>query len=137
VPVPGRGTARFQPLWIADLARIVVEALARPATIGRSFDLGGPRYWTYREITREVMRGMARRGIIVPMPVRLIALVAGAAERLHLPFPAATDQLRQLRLDNIGPLGAIEQEFGFAPADMEGRLGYLRRRLRDQEPSPA
>ena len=71
------------------------------------------------------------------MPVPLIALVAGVAERLHLPFPAATDQLRQLRLDNIGPLGAIEHEFGFAPADMEGRLGYLRRRLRDQEPSPA
>lgn len=136
VPVPGRGTARFQPLWIADLARIVVEVLAHPeATTGRSLDLGGPRYWTYREITREVMRGMGRRGIIVPMPVPLIALVAGTAERLHLPFPAATDQLRQLRLDNIGPLGAIEREFGFAPADMAGRLGYLRRRVPDQEPA--
>jgi hypothetical protein len=80
---------------------------------------------------------MGRRGIIVPMPVPLIALAAGAAERLRLPFPAATDQLRQLRLDNIGPIGLIEREFGFAPADMAGRLDYLRLRMRDQEPTRA
>jgi NADH dehydrogenase len=137
VPVPGRGTARFQPLWIGDLARIVVAALADPdQTVERAFDLGGPRYWTYREITRAVMQAMGRPGIIVPMPVPLISLVAGAAERVRLPFPAATDQLRQLRLDNIGPLDAVAANFGFEPTDMAGRLGYLRRRLHDQEPAP-
>jgi NADH dehydrogenase len=102
--------------------------------VRRSFELGGPRYWTYREITREVMRAMGRPGIIVPMPVPLISLVAGAAEFVRLPFPVATDQLRQLPLDNIGPLDAVVREFGFDPADMAGRLGYLRRRRRDQEP---
>ncbi|HEU0236117.1 MAG TPA: complex I NDUFA9 subunit family protein [Candidatus Limnocylindrales bacterium] len=138
VPVPGRGTARFQPLWIGDLARIVVETLANPeATVGRSFDLGGPRCWTYREITRAVMQAMGRPGIIVPMPVPLISLVAGVAERVRLPFPAATDQLRQLRLDNVGPLDGVAASFGFEPVDMAGRLGYLRRRLRDQEPTIA
>jgi NADH dehydrogenase len=136
VPVPGWGTARFQPLWIADLARIVVAVLERPeTTVGRSFELGGPRYWTYREITREVMRAMGRPGIIVPMPVPLISLVAGAAELVHLPFPVATDQLRQLRIDNVGPLDALEREFGFAPAAMDGRLGHVKRRVRDQEPT--
>lgn len=136
VPVPGGGTARFQPLWIGDLARIVVATLANPeATVGRSFDLGGPRFWTYREITRAVMQAMGRPGIIVPMPVPLISLVAGVAERVRLPFPAATDQLRQLRLDNVGPLDGVAAAFGFEPVDMAGRLGYLRRRLRDQEPA--
>jgi len=136
VPVPGRGMARFQPIWIGDLARIVVATLANPdTTVRRSFDLGGPRSWTYREITRAVMQAMGRPGIIVPMPIPLISLVAGAAERLRLPFPAATDQLRQLRLDNVGPLDGVAANFGFEPVDMAGRLGHLRRRLRDQEPT--
>ena len=136
VPVPGRGMARFQPIWIGDLARIVVATLANPdTTVRRSFDLGGPRSWTYREITRAVMQAMGRPGIIVPMPIPLISLVAGTAERLRLPFPAATDQLRQLRLDNVGPLDGVAENFGFEPVDMAGRLGYLRRRLRDQEPT--
>jgi uncharacterized protein YbjT (DUF2867 family) len=129
VPVPGTGTSRFQPLAVGDLARIFDD----PSTIGRSYELGGPRYWTYREITREVLAGMRARRAIVPVPVPLIGLVAGTAERVRLPFPVATDQLRQLRLDNIGPLDLIDRAFGFEPTPMEGNLDYLRSRKRDQE----
>jgi nucleoside-diphosphate-sugar epimerase len=134
VPVPGRGTSRFQPLWIGDLARVVALCLERPETAGRSCELGGPRVWTYREITAEVLRGMGSRRAIVPVPVPLIALVGGVCEAVHLPFPVASDQLRQLRLDNVGPVDGVERSFGFAPRDMAGNLGYLRRRKGDQEP---
>jgi NADH dehydrogenase len=132
VPVPGRGDSRFQPIHADDVARIVVDALADPGTIRQSFDLGGPRYWTYREITAEVLEAMGKKRKIVPMPVALIRLVAGAAEFMHVPFPAATDQLRQLRLDNIGPLDTIPERFGFEPRDMAGALEYLRLPKHDQ-----
>ncbi len=132
VPVPGRGDARFQPIHTGDVATVVVRALADPATIGQSFDLGGPRYWTYKEITHEVLGALGKRRVIVPMPVALIRLVAGASELVHIPFPVATDQLRQLRLDNIGPLDLIPSRFGFEPRPMEGALGYLQTRQRDQ-----
>ncbi|MEO8438545.1 MAG: hypothetical protein ABI562_08785, partial [Chloroflexota bacterium] len=102
-----------------------------------SFELGGPRYWTYREITREVINALGKRRAIVPMPLPLIRLVAGTAERVHIPFPVATDQLRQLRLDNIGPLDLIPTRFGFEPRPMEGALGYLKTRQRDQLARPA
>ncbi len=137
IPVPGNGRARFQPLAVTDLARIVRLCFERPSTIGRAFELGGPGYWTYREITAEVLRATGRHRRIVPMPLPLIRLVAGAAEVMHLPFPVATDQLRQLRLDNVGPLDGVEREFGFAPRAMDGQLGYLRRRRRDQDPAAA
>ncbi|MFL5717798.1 MAG: complex I NDUFA9 subunit family protein [Chloroflexota bacterium] len=127
VPVPGNGRSRFQPIHSDDVATVVVRALADPATtVGQSFDLGGPRYWTYREITAEVASALGKRRLIVPMPVPLIRLVAGASELVRLPFPVATDQLRQLRLDNIGPLGLVPERFGFEPRPMEGALGYLR-----------
>jgi hypothetical protein len=60
------------------------------------------------------------------MPVPLISLVARASELVRLPFPVASDQLRQLRLDNIGPLDLVERAFGFAPRPMNAGLGYLR-----------
>jgi uncharacterized protein YbjT (DUF2867 family) len=127
VPVPGRGDARFQPIHVDDVGRVAAASFADPGTIGHSFELGGPRIWTYREITEEVLRALGKRRLILPMPVPLIRLVAGTAETLHLPFPVATDQLRQLRLDNIGPLDVIPTRFGFDPRDMAGQLGYLRR----------
>jgi NADH dehydrogenase len=132
VPVPGDGKSRFQPIFVGDVATIVVRSLADPATIGGTFELGGRRYWTYREITEEVLRALGKRRAILPMPVPLIRLVAGAAELVHLPFPVATDQLRQLRLDNVGPLDLIPARFGFEPRPMEGALGYLRRKADDQ-----
>jgi NADH dehydrogenase len=132
VPVPGNGSARFQPIHVDDVATVVVKALADSATVGGAFELGGPRYWTYREITREVLTALGKRRAIVPMPVALIRLVAGTAELVHIPFPVATDQLRQLRLDNIGPLDVIPSQFGFQPRPMEGALGYLRAKPRDQ-----
>lgn len=133
IPVPGDGTNRFQPIHAGDVARAVVAALADPAgTVGQAIELGGPRYWTYREITGEVLRAIGARRVIIPMPVPLIRLVAGSAEFLRLPFPVATDQLRQLRLDNIGPLGVIAARFGFEPRELAGSLGYLRAKPRDQ-----
>jgi NADH dehydrogenase len=136
VPVPGRGTSRFQPIAVLDVARIVALCLTRPETVGASFELGGPRYWTYREITAEVLAAIGARRLIMPVPVPLIALVAGVAEALHLPFPVATDQLRQLRLDNVGPLDAVERAFGFRPTEMSGQLGYLRSKPKDQLDAP-
>jgi NADH dehydrogenase len=136
VPVPGDGSARFQPIHTDDVAAVVVRAIADPTSIGGTFELGGPRYWTYREITREVVSALGKRRAILPMPVPLIRLVAGTAEKVHIPFPVATDQLRQLKLGNIGPLDLIPQRFGFQPRPMEGALGYLRDKQRDQVVKP-
>lgn len=134
VPVPGNGKSRFQPIAAQDVARCVVLSLARPETIGQAIEIGGPRYWTYQEITSEVARAMGKRRLIVPMPVALIRLVAGTFERVRIiDFPVATDQLRQLKLDNIGPLDGVQSAFGFAPTDMEGQLWYLRRKPADQD----
>jgi uncharacterized protein YbjT (DUF2867 family) len=136
VPVPGDGRSRFQPIHVRDTARVARASFEDSSTIGESFDLGGPRYWTYREITGEVLAALGTRRLILPMPVPIIRLVAGAAELVRFPFPVATDQLRQLRLDNTGPLDLIPSRFGFEARDMAGQLGYLRRRKRDQELPP-
>jgi len=135
VPVPGSGKSRFQPMHVGDLALGMRLAVERPETIGQAYELGGPRVWTYREITQEVARAMGKRRLILPMPVPLVALVAGLAEKLRLRFfPVATDQLRQLALDNVGPLDGVHRAFGFVPRKMEGELLYLRLKKKRQEP---
>ena len=136
VPVPGGRLSKFQPLSVEDLARAVVSCLERDETIGRSYDLGGPDYWTYRQMVAEVITAMGKRRRIVTMPLPLIKVVARTSEMLHLPFPVASDQLRQLAFDNAAGLGDVERDFGFAPRSMKGSLGYLRQGRKGQEPSP-
>ena len=132
VPITGKGQAKFQPLAIEDLAKACAMAVGDDAFIGKELLLGGPRYWTYREIVEEVLRGMGKKRLLVPMPVAVIRLVAGVSEGIHLPFPVATDQLRQLRYDNIGPIESVKTGFGFDPRPMEGGLTHLRAKTKDQ-----
>lgn len=136
VPVPAGAKSRFQPLAVADLAKVVVMALEREEAVGGSYPLGGPAYWTYKEMLQEVLRGMGKRRLILPMPLPLIKLVARTAEKVGIPFPVASDQLRQLALDNADELGVVRRDWGFDPAPMNGRLGYLRTKPADQETAP-
>ena len=135
VPIPARQKSRFQPMWVGDVAQVAVQVVDRPETIGRSFELGGTEQLTYREMVEEVIRATDRRRIIVPMPLPLIKLVARVSELVRLPFPVASDQLRQLGYDNVTTPDAVESEFGFRPRPIRGNLGYLKRGAKDQDPS--
>jgi NADH dehydrogenase len=137
VPIPAGARSQFQPMWVGDLARIVTRVVSDRTTIGQVYELGGPDLWTYDGMVREVLRGMGKRRLLAPLPQALIKLVAGTSEAVRLPFPVATDQLRQLGLDNRTALDSVKRAFGFEPRSMAGNLGYLRRKLRDQEPGAA
>lgn len=135
VPVAAGQKAKFQPMSVDDVARIVVLALEREDTVGRAFELGGPDHWTYEQMVREVITAMGAKRAILPLPLALVKLVAGTAEALHLPFPVATDQLRQLAYDNATATDIVQREWGFTPRSMAGNLGYLRRKPAAQEPA--
>ena len=137
VPVPAGQHSKFQPLSVDDLARVIVLALERDDTVGKAFDLGGPDFWTYEQMVREVLTAMDKKRAILPMPLSLIKLVARTSEALHLPFPVASDQLRQLAFDNASTLDVVQRDWGFTPRAMAGNLGYLRQKTAQQEPAPA
>ena len=81
---------------------------------------------------------MGKRRLLVPVPVPLIRLVAGSAELVRLPFPVATDQLRQLKLDNVGPLDGVRVGVRVRAAADGGRPGAPREAAgREQEPDSA
>jgi NADH dehydrogenase len=135
VPVtgmPGNGRARYQPIAAADVARAVRLSLERRESVGQAYELGGPRHFTYRELMSEVMRAMGKRRLVLPIPLALVKVAARVAELLHLWFPASSDQLRQLALDNTTALDSVQRAFGFEPQPMEGSLAYLKRRKKDQ-----
>ena len=134
VPIPAGARSQFQPLFVGDLARILARLVDDPRTYWQAYELGGPAYATYREIVEEVLRAMGARRAILPMPQPLIRLVASTSEALRLPFPVASDQLRQLGFDNRTDLNAVPSRFGFEPRPMTGNLDYLRRKPDDQEP---
>jgi uncharacterized protein YbjT (DUF2867 family) len=60
---------RTQPIAVADVVRYLVGVLEEPATVGRSFDVGGPDVLEYVEMMRRVADIQGRRILIVPVPL--------------------------------------------------------------------
>ena len=57
--------ARFQPVFVEDVAAAFVTGLADLASHGRSYDLCGPRVYTLRELVEYVGRATGRRRMII------------------------------------------------------------------------
>ncbi|MFD1786110.1 complex I NDUFA9 subunit family protein [Sphingomonas floccifaciens] len=95
-----RGATKFQPVFVKDVARVVVAALADPkAFAGRTLELGGPDVLTMRQI-HEFLAGAVLRH--PPMPDLPDAVGAGLATFGFLPgAPLTRDQWIMLQRDNV------------------------------------
>lgn len=123
VPVPGDGSARFQPLHVQDLAAVLRAALR--GTAPGVYELGGPDVVSYDELLSETMRGYRKRRPRLHLPVPLMK-PAALAMGLVMPDPPVTvAQLDLLKTDNVPSRNDIERVFGIAPRPFRGGLAYL------------
>lgn len=127
-PLPGGGTARFQPIAVQDVAHVVRICLDRPDVIYKSYSLGGPAPLTLRQMVERILTAMGEQRKLVSIPVGLLKPVVALMQKL-LPHPPVTTGLVDLlALDNTVPDNAIIRDFGvmphpFAPEE----ILYLRR----------
>ena len=105
LPLIGGGRTRFQPVYVGDVADAVLAALDEPATSGRTYELGGPRIYTFKALMEFILAETRRKRLLVPLPFALARLQAAFLECLPTP-PLTRDQVRSLERDNVVAPGA-------------------------------
>jgi len=128
MPLMGGGETRFQPVYVGDVADAIMAALDDPAAQGRTYELGGPRVYTFRELMELTLAQIGRKRLLVSIPWSL-AEVQGKVLGM-LPAPLLTlDQVKQLRIDNVVADDAPTlRDLGIAPTAAEAVLpSYLER----------
>lgn len=130
IDLSGNGGPRFQPVYVGDVSEAALACLHRKDLRGQTFELGGPRAYTMREIMELVAEQAERRTRVVAVPfwvARIQAKVLGL-----MPKPLITpDQVRLLERDNIvtGTLPGLEA-LGIAPTAAEAILPTYMTRFR-------
>lgn len=122
------GATRFQPVFVGDVAAAIIAAATRPEAAGQTYELGGPRVASFRELMGYVLEVTGRPKRLVPLPDGLVRLQARLGEMLPNP-PLTRDQLAQLQRDNVvSPQAMTLADLGIAPTAMEAVVpGYLAR----------
>jgi NADH dehydrogenase len=136
VPCPN---ARFQPVYVGDVARAMAVALGDTETFGQRYDLGGPREYTLKQLVELVCLFTHRQRLVIGLSERLSYLQAWMLE--HLPGKMMTrDNYRSMQVPNTTnaewPLGGERHALEalapayLAPSGPRERYPQLRWRAR-------
>jgi uncharacterized protein YbjT (DUF2867 family) len=122
LPLIGGGETRFQPVYVGDVADAVIKCLEDSATAGRTYELGGPKIYTFRELLELLLREIRRKRWFIDLPFGVAELQAKLMSILPNP-PLTPDQVELLRRDNIVSPGALTlQSLGITPTPIEATL---------------
>src|SRR5688572_2569984 len=127
VPCP---EAKFQPVYVGDVARALHFALEEPEARGKAFELCGPRVYTMKALVEAVCAMTGRRRLVIGLSERLSYLQAWMLE--HLPGKLMTrDNYRSMQVANTCN---TQFPFGLQPQALEAvapaYLGHLAPRER-------
>jgi NADH dehydrogenase len=119
-PLFGGGKTKFQPVYVGDVACAVVQALARHEAMGKTYELGGPKVYSFKDLLRYVAETTERKPLFIPIPFFLLDL--GAAVTGWIPgAPITYDQAKLLRGDNVVSRSGVGTlaELGISPTAVE------------------
>lgn len=126
VPLAAAG-ARFQPVWVEDVAAAIVAALGRPDSIGQSYEAVGPQVLTLAELVRLAGRLTGHPRPVLPLPDPLARVQAALLSLLPGEPLMSADNLDSMKVDSVAgsTLPGLEA-LGIAPASIEAVApGYL------------
>lgn len=91
--------ARFQPVWVEDVAAVMAEALLRSGSTGQSHDLCGPRVYTLEQLVDYAARVAGTRARILRLGDVASYMQAWAMELLG--GPMTRDNYWSMQVPNI------------------------------------
>ena len=117
--------ARFQPIFVDDVARAFVHSLDQSATFGQSYNLCGPHQYALRDLIALIASLLGKRRPIIGLGPRLSYLQAWLME--WLPVKLMTrDNVDSMKVDSVCDC-EFPAVFGFKPASLESVVPqYLR-----------
>ncbi|MEO8419472.1 MAG: complex I NDUFA9 subunit family protein [Methylophilaceae bacterium] len=92
--------AKFQPIYVEDVAQVFVKSLEHIDTIGQCYDLCGPKVYTLRELVQMVADMLGVKRCIVGLNDQLSYLQAYAMELLPVKL-MTRDNLYSMQIDSV------------------------------------
>ena len=116
IPLAG-STARFQPVWVEDVASAIVRCIEDNATIGQTFEACGPEVFTLKQLVQLAGQYSGNDKPIIGLPDALARIQAALMELAPGEPIMSRDNLDAMKVDNIsgGKLPGLN-DLGITPS---------------------
>jgi NADH dehydrogenase len=91
--------AKFQPIFVNDVVDIIIKSIDDKKTFNKSYDLGGPKIYSFLEILKLVAYWQKRNIWILPLGKRISYIMVRILECLPLKI-ITRDNLKSMSIDN-------------------------------------
>lgn len=92
--------AKFQPIWVEDVAQMFVQSISQTQSYGNIYELGGPRVYTMRQIIEFVAFILGKKRAIIGLNDQLSYAQAMAMELSPIKL-MTRDNVRSMELDSV------------------------------------
>jgi len=114
IPLFGGGAAKFQPVYVGDVAEMIARAVDGQVPAGKIYELGGSEIMSFRALMEEMLHIIRRRRFFVRLPLllgRLWGSICGLAGKVPLvPVIATSGQIRLLACDSVVSAAARQEK---------------------------
>ncbi|HMC17284.1 MAG TPA: complex I NDUFA9 subunit family protein [Albitalea sp.] len=93
--------ARFQPVWVEDLASAIAHTLDMPAAAGQLYELAGPTVYTLRELVQRAGAWSGHPRKVIALPDVLARIQAALFEMLPGRPLISRDNLDSMKVPNV------------------------------------
>ncbi len=122
VPQIGDGKFPFRPVWVGDVAQCFVQALTNPVTVGQTYDVVGPKEYTFRELLDLEMKALGGLKPVIPAPIFLMDIAVPLMQLLGPLAPITRDQYAMLKAGNTADPTRMQQAFQLEGRSLETEL---------------
>ncbi len=109
--------AKFQPIWVEDVASCIVASVKNTTCYGQTYELVGPKVYTFRELLQAVMHTLAIQRPIIGLNDRLSYAQALMMELLPIKL-MSRDNIRSMEVDSVST-ELIPAIFNLIPTSLE------------------
>jgi uncharacterized protein YbjT (DUF2867 family) len=100
IDIYGDGGVKFQPVYAGDVADALMKCAVDSATMGQTYELGGPNVYSFKALMELILETTGRRRFLAPIPFCVASVKAFFLQ--FLPTPLLTpDQVTLLKSDNV------------------------------------
>ncbi|RQP26607.1 complex I NDUFA9 subunit family protein [Piscinibacter terrae] len=125
MPLAG-ANAKFQPVWVEDVAQLIVQSLDNRTTIGQTIECTGPQVYTLRQLVAMAGLWSGHPRPIIGLPHAVGRLQAALLELLPGAPLMSRDNVDAMKIDNVasGTLPGLTN-FGIRPRSVDSVMPGL------------